>query len=141
MYPQALAAAIALPVLETDRDARKKAVEKELKLLEGTWDVVALGEPEKDDDPKVIGLRYIFSGGTFKFEHGGERMGGGTIRVDPSRSPKTLDLTLRDRSTFLAIYDLRGDELRWCMGYFGIDRPTRFSAKDKWSYGRLRRVK
>jgi uncharacterized protein (TIGR03067 family) len=119
---------------------KQKAVEEELKRLDGAWDLVATGGAEKDGDPKEIGIRFIFSGGTYRLEDAGlGPLGGGTIRVDPTRSPKALDLIDKDGRANLAIYELRGDELRWCMANWALPRPTKFAQKEKWSYWRLRR--
>jgi uncharacterized protein (TIGR03067 family) len=48
----------------------------------------------------------------------------GTFRLDPTATPKRIDLIAPDRPTELGIYELEGDTLRLCLNT--RRRPTRF---------------
>ena len=70
-----------------------------------------------------------------------------TIAVDPSKSPRTIDVTLDDgpEKGMVApgIYQIKGDELLVCGAQAGKDRPTGFTAKAGagWTLMALKRVK
>jgi uncharacterized protein (TIGR03067 family) len=57
----------------------------------------------------------------------------GTVKRDPQKSPKAIDVTgtkgPNEGKTFLAIYELKGDELRVCYDLSGKSRPTEFATK------------
>jgi uncharacterized protein (TIGR03067 family) len=48
----------------------------------------------------------------------------GSIRVDPSKTPKHLDLRLDGGQAFQEVYELEGDTLRVCYPVRGGARPT-----------------
>src|SRR6266542_3394396 len=57
----------------------------------------------------------------------------GTYRLDPTKSPKTvdwLDSVGEDAGkTIPAIYSLNGDRFTFCAAYTGQERPTQFRTK------------
>lgn len=57
----------------------------------------------------------------------------GTVKCDPTKSPKTMDITgtkgPNEGKTFMTIYELKGDELRVCYDLSGKSRPTEFATK------------
>lgn len=61
---------------------------------------------------------------------GAESPDRGTVAVDASKSPKTMDVTGTDGpnkgKTFPAIYELDGDTLRICYDLSGKERPKEF---------------
>lgn len=63
----------------------------------------------------------------------GEQKDEGTVKRDPSKSPKTMDISGKkgpnEGKTFLTIYELKGDELRVCYDLSGKSRPTEFATK------------
>jgi uncharacterized protein (TIGR03067 family) len=75
----------------------------------------------------------IIKGQKLTLEFGGARLHG-TIKVDASKKPATLDLLLEDfqgkQFTILSIYELKGDSLKICGAEAGKDRPTEFSSKE-----------
>ncbi len=112
--------------------ARRAAVDAELRRLEGAWRFVAL---ETEGTPLALpavrrqpGL--VLRGDRF-VSRGGEFVERGEFHVDPTVTPKTIDITLQDGpgagSTLLGIYELQGDTYRVCMGLPGRPRPATFA--------------
>jgi uncharacterized protein (TIGR03067 family) len=72
---------------------------------------------------------------------------GGSIKADPSKKPKALDVTSLDGpdkgKTYLAVYEVSGDDLRISTAEPGKDRPTEVSSKEGngWMLLTLKRVK
>jgi uncharacterized protein (TIGR03067 family) len=55
-----------------------------------------------------------------------------TYKIDATKSPKQLDITTtKDRTPLLAIYEVKGDELKVCVRHASSDegRPTGFATK------------
>ena len=108
---------------------------KELKKLEGTWQVTgmeAFGKPAPEGKaPKQL----VISGS--KLTGLGPDM---DIQIDPAKKPRWIDLTFKKGDKpypIRAIYDLSGDELRICFSLaeeakpFENKRPEGFDTKDK----------
>ena len=105
--------------------------------LQGTWEVVeftADGKLYPEEIPKEIKLTFkgekmLISGpgGIGKREY--------SFKLDPSKKPKAIDVTPLDGpfkdKTVPAIYELSGDELKFCMpNQETKDRPTEFKASE-----------
>jgi uncharacterized protein (TIGR03067 family) len=64
------------------------------------------------------------------FKKDGDVVQACTLKVDPSRAPKSLDVTvvegLDKGAVFLGIYEIRGDTLKVCFDPEGKKRPTEF---------------
>jgi uncharacterized protein (TIGR03067 family) len=130
-----LFAAVGLPVMAGD--AKEEAVQKELEALKGIWAVVSAerdGKKLSDEQLKDVTLRYDGSGNV-SVRKGEMLLFDGTIRIDPTKKPKTLDATQTSEGpdkgkTFLGIYELQGDTLKVCSAApAGKDRPTEFSSR------------
>jgi len=56
----------------------------------------------------------------------------GTQKLDPSKSPKTIDMTLTEGpnkgAVMLGIYEIDGDTLKACFDPQGKKRPTEFKS-------------
>jgi uncharacterized protein (TIGR03067 family) len=101
--------------------------------LQGTWRMVSRetrGEA-RDHDGQVV-----FKGDRFQMLRNGEVRIEVTFKLDPSARPKTIDIHVEkspeeshvEKKTSLGIYELLGDELRWCADEPGHEkRPTEFS--------------
>jgi uncharacterized protein (TIGR03067 family) len=121
VVPRALAAAA---------DAAK--VKAELKKLQGMW-VAVSGEAE-GAEKEVAGAEQLeFDGEAFNTWHGGHVEEKGTIRLDPSRNPMEIDLTVQEGKnegkTHLAIYAWDGANVKFCMAKEGHPRPTDFTTR------------
>ena len=108
-------------------------VAEEIRLFQGTWKQIAYerdGEKNPTDEqgwePQVTfrgdAFRVTLADGTVPIA--------GTYRLDPTRTPKTVDWmdTIGEDAgkTLLAIYTLSGDRLIFCAAYPGHERPTEF---------------
>jgi uncharacterized protein (TIGR03067 family) len=103
------------------------------KKFDGTWQGVSVTndgkEMPKEEAEKltltVKGDRYTLKGGPEAIE--------GTHKLDPSKSPRTIDATRTagpDKGkTILGIYELTDDTYKVCFAPPGKDRPTEFSAR------------
>lgn len=117
-------------------DGGGKVDEKgELKRFEGTWRSVS-SESNGKAAPKDVAtsLIIIFKGDGFTMrEVGKDRALKGTMKVDPSKTPKELDWTaevLEKKRTTIGIYAFEGDTLKVCYTPEGGQRPKTFSTKD-----------
>jgi len=103
----------------------------ELRRLAGTWEAVAkvydgLDQPEE-------GYRLTVRGDAFEVVQRGKTFIKGTLRVDPSKQPATLDFypTQGDvpGKPLLAVYDLKDDEFRYCYVNPGEPRPGELTSR------------
>ena len=102
-----------------------------LKALQGTWTVVSLERNGKAAAPERIeGRELVFEGRTFIDQQGDKILGEGSITLDPSKKPGTMDARFTEGpvkgQSSLAIYELNGDTLRTCSAAPGKERPTEF---------------
>jgi len=98
--------------------------------LQGVW-VAASGEtngkpvPAKD----VERIRFTFKGEKLlvRGARDEDKEEEGTFKTDPKKSPRHLDITLKDK-TLHGIYEVKGDELKICFenGGKAENRPTKF---------------
>jgi uncharacterized protein (TIGR03067 family) len=115
------------------REDDKADVEKELKQLQGTWTFESVevgGEKEPAADFK--GMTVTFEGDKFTVKKGDEVIQVGTEKLDPFKSPKTVDVTvaegLNKGAVMLGIYEISGDTLKVCFDPEGKKRPTEFKS-------------
>ena len=117
---------------ETGARANDKAdVEKELKKFQGTWtfeSVEAGGKKLPADQFK--GITVTFAGDKYAVKKSDEVVEAATLKLDPSKSPKTLDAKVTDGpnkgALILGIYEISGDTLKVCFDPEGKKRPTEF---------------
>ena len=109
-------------------------VEKELKKFQGTWtfeSVEAGGKNLPADQFK--GITVTFEGDKYAVKKGDEVVEAATQKLDPSKSPKTLDAKVTDGpnkgAVILGIYEISGDTLKVCFDPEGKKRPTEFKGK------------
>ena len=98
------------------------------KKLEGTWKAELEG--------KKVEMKFAKDKFTVTFTDGNKDLVfKGTVKIDAAKKPKQMDLTIDEGKDFngktaLAIYDLDGDSLKWCVNEPGKDvRPTAFPAE------------
>jgi uncharacterized protein (TIGR03067 family) len=111
----------------------KADIEKELKKFQGTWtfeSVEAGGKEQPAAEFKRMTL--IFEGDKHTVKKGDEVIQVGTQKLDPSKSPKTIDVTMTEGpskgTVMLGIYEIRGDTLKVCFDPEGKKRPTEFKS-------------
>jgi uncharacterized protein (TIGR03067 family) len=120
------------------------AVKKELEALKGRWgyeNYIAVGVPADrkaveallhgGKDPFTAGNNDPFflevSGDTFAFA--GSPAGKAKAKLDPTKTPKTIDLTDPKGRVWRGIYELRGDKLVINLG-LGEERPKAIKETD-----------
>jgi uncharacterized protein (TIGR03067 family) len=112
----------------------KADVEKELKTFQGTWtfeSVEAGGKKLPADQFK--GMTVTFEGDKYSVKKGDKVVEAATQKLDPSKSPKTLDAKVTDGpnkgAVILGIYEISGDTLKVCFDPEGKKRPTEFKGE------------
>lgn len=109
------------------------AIEKETKKFQGTWTIessVTGGQEIPRDQLK--GFRVIYEGDKHTLTHDGKVFQVGTQKIDPSKSPKTIDVTMTEGpekgKVMLGIYAFDGDTMKACFDPTGKQRPTEFKS-------------
>src|SRR5262245_39455019 len=121
MPPAAMVFAAAAALTAADDAAHREAARKaELAKLQGTWKIVTIEiDGNKTPDNAVPETRMILKDDTFSMVSLGATLYGGNYRIDPSRTPKTLNIDFTEDpekgNTSLAIYELDGDNWKICL--------------------------
>jgi uncharacterized protein (TIGR03067 family) len=107
----------------------KADVEKELKKFQGTWTFESVEAGGKEvPAAEFEGVTVTFVGDKYTVKKGDEVVQAATQKLDPSKSPKTLDVTVADGpnkgAVMLGIYEISGDTLKVCFDPEGKKRPT-----------------
>jgi uncharacterized protein (TIGR03067 family) len=133
LLPLGLALLFALTTPLAAGDAGDEAIKKERKRYEGTWQVVMLevaGNKVAEQDAKKITV-INEADGKWSIEAAGQVIARGTSVLDPTKKPKTVDLTATEGDnkgkTSLGIYELDDDTRKVCVAQPGMERPTEFS--------------
>jgi uncharacterized protein (TIGR03067 family) len=118
--------------LLTRADFRKLlATWEEFERLEGTWSIVA-GEYRGKPDKEALKFKVTFSGNRFTVQRGETVEVRGSLRLDPSASPRHMDASYsggpHQGKTRPGIYEWKGDRLRIGYADIGHERPTVFSS-------------
>jgi uncharacterized protein (TIGR03067 family) len=111
----------------------KAEVEKELKKFQGTWTFESSEAGGKGlPAGELKGLVLTFEGDKHTVKKGLEVIQVGTQKLDPSQSPKAIDVTMTEGlnkgAVMLGIYEIDGDTLRVCFDEKGKKRPTEFKS-------------
>ena len=107
---------------------------KDSDAIQGTWlpsEAELAGNKFPDEVRKTIKL--VIKDDKYTVTVGEQGTDQGTIKLDPSANPKTMDITGTDGpnkgKTFPCIYELDGDTLKICYDLSGKARPTEFKTK------------
>jgi uncharacterized protein (TIGR03067 family) len=128
-----LAAPLLVPLLAASRPIDGH-IQSELKKLQGTWNLVKeINDGKEMSAEEAKKTRVIFDAeGKWKVEFDGKIVAEGTLKLDPSKKPKTIAYTFTQGEekgkTFLAIYELDGDSFKHC-GVLQGARPTEFASQ------------
>src|SRR4029453_5561991 len=99
-------------------DAPEDAVKKEKEKLVGTWQVVAVeANGQKIPAEALKDFQFIFTTDSLTRKKGGKAESGAGYKVDPSKSPKWIDMTGTTdgkEQAVPAVYKLDGDTLTLC---------------------------
>jgi uncharacterized protein (TIGR03067 family) len=117
-------------------DTKEEATMKDMKALTATWAVVsAERDGKKLTDEQIKGVTFTIDGtGRASVKRGDQFIFDGTIKIDPSKTPKAVDATQTSEGenkgkTTLSIYEVEGDTFKICSAEPGKDRPTEFPTK------------
>ena len=123
-----------IPSLTAAGDDKDKAIKEDRKKYEGTWQVVSLevnGNKSAEEDAKKITV-VNEADGKWAIEVEGKVVARGTSEIDPTKKPKTVDLTMTEGEdkgkTSLGIYEFGEDSRKVCLAPAGKARPAEFSS-------------
>lgn len=131
----AVALALVLGAVGRAGDDTDKAMEKELKALEGNWQCTR-EEGGGRLTPEIIvkGYRLAIEGTKYQTIWGGKSLGGAAtiLKLDPTANPKTIEVEWTSGATKdqkqLGIYKLSGDKLEICWAEASAKtRPKKFT--------------
>lgn len=107
--------------------------EKELKRFQGSWTIESSetgGKKLPADSLKAFVVTY--DGDKHTVKNGDKVIQVGTQKIDPSKSPKTIDVTMTEGpnkgKVMLGIYEIDGDTMKACFDPEGKKRPTEFKS-------------
>jgi uncharacterized protein (TIGR03067 family) len=105
------------------------AAKKELKNLSGAY-VMVSGESkaEKLSEDRIKEAKMTIEGSKYTATFGGDSVVG-TLKVDPTKTPKAIDATDSEEKTILGIYKFDKDQFTVCFAAPGKERPKEFSVK------------
>jgi uncharacterized protein (TIGR03067 family) len=111
----------------------KADLEKEVRKFQGTWTFESSETGGKElPAGELKGLVLTFEGDKHTVKKGDEVIQVGTQKLDPSKSPKTIDVTMAEGpnkgTVMLGIYEIDGDTLKVCFDPQGKKRPTEFKS-------------
>src|SRR5262245_32125913 len=118
----------------SDTPADDKAdLEKEVRKFQGTWTIESSETGGKAIPPgELKGLIIIFEGDKHTVKKGDEVILVGAQKLDPSKAPKAIDVTMtegpNEGAVMLGIYEIDGDMLKVCFDPQGKKRPTEFKS-------------
>lgn len=112
---------------------KEPTAQDEIKALEGFWKPVAAEQGgQKAPEETLLFMKLVLAGDRYTVTVN-EVIDKGTIKVDPAKKPKTMDITGTDGpnkgKTLLAIYELKGDSLRICYDMSEKSRPAELATK------------
>lgn len=106
---------------------------KDQEKFQGTWKLVSVTrEGEQEPDDHIADLILIVVGNKRTVKRGDEVVSESTFKLDPTKKPKTIDLTpttgdLKGQ-TLPGIYEIDEHTQKICLGLTG-ERPTAFVSK------------
>jgi uncharacterized protein (TIGR03067 family) len=106
--------------------------QKELDKVKGSW-VIESMTAEGNDNPEAKGNTMTIDGNNWSLKIGEQDIGG-TLKLDTSKKPHTVDFALSKGNdsgkTALGIYELKDNVLKVCVIHPGeTDRPSDFKAE------------
>jgi uncharacterized protein (TIGR03067 family) len=116
-------------------DDREEAAKKELKALEGNWQLTRQEERGSLTPPRVVArLRVVIDGSEMSWYIGNPATNQtANLKIDPTKNPRTIDAEITSGSakdkTMLGIYKLDKGTLEICWGEPGGKRPTKFTSR------------
>ena len=119
-------------VVAADPPADKKAID-DAQAIQGTWQALSRRVGDRPPSEDADQHRLVFEKDGFRLMRGDEAVAKGTFTVDASKAPRAIDIKLTEGEdgvagkSALGIYEIKGDELKWCSAQPGSeDRPKGF---------------
>lgn len=121
---------------------------EELQRFQGTWQLDSWqqkGKPLAAEDLKKRGV--FFGANLFVFRRDGKLLQAGSLQLDPSKSPHTVNLSVKEGDgkdgVMLGIYALDGNTLKLCFDPEGQKRPEKLApdAKSPFTFIELKKPK
>jgi uncharacterized protein (TIGR03067 family) len=119
----------------TADDARDAAIKKDYQQLAGKWQVVAVeidGQKLSEADARKFSV-VNGADGSWSLLEAGKEIDKGTSNIDPTKTPKTIDLTPTTGESkdklHRAIYELGEKTRKLCIAGPDKPRPADFTAK------------
>ena len=111
----------------------KPDIKVEFKKFEGAWTFESVEAGGKEvPAAEFKRITVTFEGDRYTVKKGDEVIQAATQKLDPSKSPKTLDVTVAEGPhqgvVMLGIYEISGDTLKVCFDPEGKKRPTQFKS-------------
>jgi uncharacterized protein (TIGR03067 family) len=111
----------------------KADLAKETKKFQGAWTIESsIAGGQEIPRNQLQGFLVIYQGDKHTVKHGDKVIQVGTQKIDPSKSPKTIDVTMSEGrnkgAVMLGIYEFDGDALKVCFDPQGKKRPTEFKS-------------
>ena len=126
---------LSVATFATAADTKDAAIQKDRQQMAGKWQVVTVeidGQKMTDTDARKYSV-VNGNDGSWSLQEEGREIDKGTSSIDPTRSPKTIDLTPTTGDAkgkvHLAIYELGEKTRKLCIAGPDQPRPTEFSAK------------
>jgi uncharacterized protein (TIGR03067 family) len=116
-------------VAAEQKDPAKDEIEK----LQGDWMMVSSETSGKKAPDNIVKISSVSIKGDQWLAKLGGRETKFTIKVDPTKSPRTIDFTGPSSTgevTSPGVYKLEGDSLTVCIAGRGKDRPKEFKSED-----------
>jgi uncharacterized protein (TIGR03067 family) len=107
---------------------------KDADALQGAWRAVSImAEGQAMPEEQARAFELVIKGDKYDFKVQGEVMESGTLKLDSSKKPATVDFMIEkgdDKGkTQLGIYELKGDDFKCCVSQAGkTDRPKELKA-------------
>ena len=111
----------------------KADLEKEVKKFQGAWTIESSETGGMAIPPDLLkGFIVTYEGDKHTVKNGDKVIQVGTQKIDPSKSPKTIDVTMTEGpkkgKVMLGIYEIDGDTLKAYFDPQGKKRPTEFKS-------------
>jgi uncharacterized protein (TIGR03067 family) len=115
-------------------DSKEEAIKKDSKQLQGAWQAVNFernGEKAPEDDVK--NYKMTIDGDKYKFTAGGDTLSAGTLKLDPTSKPKSIEIVVTEGehsgNTMKGIYEVDDDNHKICVAEPDKTKPTEFGSK------------
>jgi uncharacterized protein (TIGR03067 family) len=124
----------AASVFADDKDKKEK---KDLDALQGTWKFESFRLDGQDSPEEFVKeMRFVIKDNNYTFIVNGQEVETGTIKLDPEKKTKTIDLDIKsgndEGKKQPGIYTLKGDTFTFCLAHpGGNDRPTKLESTDE----------